>query len=51
LNFSSLFANWEIDLVAEDEHFGALTEEMFEEDLTHARGSSVSDRPLPEGTA
>ena len=37
LNFSSLAANWEIDLVAEDRRFGAKMEEMFEEDLTHAR--------------
>jgi cardiolipin synthase len=37
LNFSSLVANWEIDLVAEDKRFGAKMEEMFEEDLTHAR--------------
>jgi cardiolipin synthase len=37
LNFSSLVANWEIDLVAEDKRFGAKMEEMFEEDLIHAR--------------
>ena len=37
LNLSSLAANWEIDLVAEDRRFGAKMEEMFEEDLTHAR--------------
>jgi cardiolipin synthase len=37
LNFSSLAANWEIDLVAEDRRFGAKMEEMFEEDLAHAR--------------
>jgi cardiolipin synthase len=42
LNFSSLVANWEIDLVAEDKHFGALMEEMFEEDLTHAREVRLS---------
>jgi cardiolipin synthase A/B len=42
LNFSSLVANWEIDLVAEDEYFGALMEEMFEEDLTHAREVRLS---------
>src|SRR5919202_2367865 len=29
LNFSSLAANWEIDLVAEDRRFGAKMEEMF----------------------
>ena len=37
LNFTSLVANWEIDLVAEDRRFGAKMEEMFEEDLAHAR--------------
>jgi cardiolipin synthase A/B len=37
LNLSSLAANWEIDLVAEDRRFGAKMEEMFEEDLDHAR--------------
>jgi cardiolipin synthase len=37
LNFSSLAANWEVDLVAEDRRFGAMMEEMFEEDLDHAR--------------
>ena len=37
LNFSSLAANWEVDLVAEDRRFGAKMEEMFEEDLAHAR--------------
>jgi cardiolipin synthase A/B len=42
LNFSSLAANWEIDLVAEDKDFGALMEEMFGEDLTHAREVRLS---------
>ena len=37
LNLSSLAANWEIDLVAEDRRFGARMEEMFEEDLGNAR--------------
>ena len=37
LNLSSLAANWEIDLVAEDSRFGAKMEKMFEEDLAHAR--------------
>ncbi len=37
LNLSSLAANWEIDLVAEDRRFGAKMEEMFEEDLANAR--------------
>ena len=37
LNLSSLATNWEIDLVAEDRRFGAKMEEMFEEDLSHAR--------------
>ena len=42
LNLSSLAANWEIDLVAEDRRFGAKMEEMFEEDLTNAREVSLS---------
>jgi cardiolipin synthase len=37
LNLSSLFANWEIDLVAEDASFASEMEELFEEDLTNAR--------------
>jgi len=37
LNFSSLFANWEIDLVAEDPGFASKMERLFEEDLAGAR--------------
>jgi cardiolipin synthase A/B len=37
LNFSSLFANWEIDLVAEDSGFASQMEQLFEEDLAGAR--------------
>jgi cardiolipin synthase A/B len=37
LNFSSLFANWEIDLVAEDTGFASQMERLFEEDLANAR--------------
>ena len=37
LNFSSLVANWEIDLVAEDPGFAAQMEELFEDDLSNAR--------------
>ena len=37
LNFSSLAANWEIDLVAEDTGFAEQMERMFEEDLANAR--------------
>jgi cardiolipin synthase len=37
LNFSSLAANWEIDLVAEDTGFAAQMERLFEEDLAYAR--------------
>src|SRR5918994_1109861 len=37
LNFSSLFANWEIDLVAEDTGFASQMEQLFEEDLAGAR--------------
>src|ERR671916_1057152 len=37
LNFSSLAANWEIDLVSEDPGFAAQMERLFEEDLANAR--------------
>jgi cardiolipin synthase A/B len=37
LNVSSLFANWEIDLVAEDSGFAAQMEALFEDDLSNAR--------------
>jgi cardiolipin synthase A/B len=37
LNLSSLFANWEIDLVAEDTGFASQMERLFEEDLANAR--------------
>ena len=37
LNFSSLAANWEIDLVAEDPGFASKMERVFEEDLSNAR--------------
>jgi cardiolipin synthase len=37
LNFSSLAANWEIDLVAEDTGFASQMERLFEEDLANAR--------------
>jgi cardiolipin synthase A/B len=37
LNVSSLTANWEIDLVAEDGEFGKEMERAFEDDLSNAR--------------
>ena len=37
LNFSSLAANWEIDLVAEDIGFASQMERVFEQDLDNAR--------------
>jgi cardiolipin synthase len=37
LNLSSLMANWEIDLVAEDPGFALAMEHLFEEDLSDAR--------------
>jgi cardiolipin synthase len=37
LNVSSLLANWEIDLVAEDAGFASKMEQLFEEDLADAR--------------
>jgi cardiolipin synthase len=54
LNFSSLAANWEIDLVAEDPGFAAQMERLFEEDLANAREvrlvpSVRGPRAEPEG--
>ncbi len=37
LNISSLGANWEIDLVAEDRDFAKRMEDLFEEDLANSR--------------
>jgi cardiolipin synthase A/B len=37
LNFSSLFANWEIDLVAEDTDFAQQMEQLFEDDISNSR--------------
>jgi cardiolipin synthase A/B len=37
LNFSSLFANWEIDLVVEDADFARQMEELFEDDISNSR--------------
>jgi cardiolipin synthase A/B len=54
LNFSSLAANWEIDLVAEDPGFASKMERLFEEDLANAREvrllrSTRGQRAEPEG--
>ena len=53
LNFSSLFANWEIDLVAEDPSFASKLEQLFEDDLSNAReirleGSGQHRRVRPD---
>jgi cardiolipin synthase A/B len=37
LNFSSLAANWEIDLVVEDDDFARQMEELFENDISNSR--------------
>jgi cardiolipin synthase A/B len=37
LNFSSLVANWEIDLVVEDADFASQMEELFEDDISKSR--------------
>ena len=37
LNFSSLAANWEIDLVVEDTDFASQMEELFEDDVSKSR--------------
>ena len=52
LNFSGLLANWEADLMVEDEVFGAEMDEMFEEDLSNSRevrlgGTAGARRPRP----
>jgi cardiolipin synthase len=54
LNFSSLAANWEIDLVAEDPGFASKMERLFEGDLADAREvrlvrSARGSRPEPGG--
>jgi cardiolipin synthase A/B len=59
LNFSSLFANWEIDLVAEDTTFAAHMERLFEEDVSNARevrlvnrgrgGKAQPEKPIDKG--
>ena len=53
LNVSGLLANWEVDILAEDQAFGAKMEEMFEEDLDDAReiflgGTPRRPRAVPE---
>jgi cardiolipin synthase A/B len=53
LNFSSLFANWEIDLVAEDPGFASKMERLFEDDLSNGRevrleGSGQHRRVRPD---
>jgi phosphatidylserine/phosphatidylglycerophosphate/cardiolipin synthase-like enzyme len=45
LNLSSLYANWEIDLVAEGPGFASKMEQLFEEDLAGAR----EVQPGPDG--
>jgi cardiolipin synthase len=54
LNFSSLAANWEIDLIAEDAGFASKMEQLFEEDLANAREvrrvrSTRGSKVEPEG--
>ena len=53
LNMASLFANWEIDLVAEDPGFASKMEQLFEDDLSNGRevlleGSGQHRRVRPE---
>lgn len=45
LNVSGLLANWEVDILAEDQSFGAKMEEMFEEDLYDAREIFLGGTP------
>jgi cardiolipin synthase A/B len=53
LNFSSLAANWEIDLVVEDTDFASQMEELFEDDVSKSRevrleGSGQRQRVRPD---
>jgi cardiolipin synthase A/B len=53
LNFSSLAANWEIDLVVEDDDFARQMEELFEDDISNSRevrleGSGQRQRVRPD---
>src|ERR671911_775123 len=53
LNFSSLIANWEIDLVVEDEDFARQMERLFEDDISNSReirleGSGQRQRVRPD---
>jgi cardiolipin synthase A/B len=53
LNMASLFANWEIDLVAEDPGFASKMEQLFEDDLSNGRevlleGSGQHRRVRPD---
>ena len=54
LNFSSLVANWEIDLVVEDTDFAQQMERLFEDDISNSRevrleGSGQRQRVRPDG--
>jgi cardiolipin synthase A/B len=53
LNFSSLFANWEIDLLVEDADFADQMERLFEDDVSKSRevrleGSGQHRRVRPD---
>ena len=53
LNFCSLAANWEIDLVVEDTDFASQMEELFEDDISKSRevrleGSGQRQRVRPQ---
>jgi cardiolipin synthase len=55
LNFSSLAANWEIDLVVEDDGFARQMEELFEDDVSKSRevrleSSGRGPRVRPQGS-
>jgi cardiolipin synthase len=54
LNFSSLAANWEIDLLVEDNDFARQMEQLFEDDISNSRevrleGSGRRSRVRAEG--
>jgi cardiolipin synthase len=47
LNVSSWFANWELDVVVEDQHFAKEMEAMFLDDLSHSTEIVLDNRRRP----
>ena len=51
LNFSSLVANWEIDLVVEDTDFASQMEQLFEDDISKSGRSDWKRSGQRQGSA